>query len=315
MGKAQTASFRTRVPAIQATPTRELELLIRLFLFVAIGCTNLAAPVAAMSTPIGCAADMGGVWSVLHSVYHLQGLSAVGAGGTALEGGGTASRQTVTPIASINKSMTNREITVQAVIANVRTPRSERAPYIVTLTQDGAAIPLVFWSDIAPPLTPKIKDGNLVRANVTIGEYRNHVQLRLRSSANLEVVGTAAVASSEPAKTLTEPATTTLAGPTAPAVAHTKAAIGEIKRDWIDRVVTISGTISASEDIGSGRRLRIQDGTGEIQVVLWENLLGGVAATELQPGRVITLTGPVKLYRGTTEIVPQAVADVKFEAQ
>lgn len=313
--KIQMPTLLTRILAIQTAPTREPLLLARLFLFVAIGCTNLADPLAASLTPTGFAAAGWEILSAVNDVHHLQGLSAAGPAGTAPEGGGTTPQQAVTPLASINKTMTNREVTVRAAIANVRAPRGERAPYIVTLTQDGATIPLVFWSDIAPPLTPKISEGNLIRAKVTVSEYRGHLQLRLRSAANLELVSTAAASSGETAKTAAEPAPVVPAATSAMPAARTKAAIGEIKKDWVDRIVTISGTISASDNIGSGQRLHVQDRTGEIQVVLWENVLGGLAATDLRPGRVITVTGSVKLYRGIAEIVPEAATDVKLGPQ
>jgi len=315
MEEVPTPTFLPRLRVTQTPPIWEPVRLGRLFLFVAFGCTNLAGPVAAASISPSHAALTRGIRSVLNPFYSLKELSPIGTGDAAPEGGGTAPQQTVTTIASINKTMTNQEVTVQAEIANVRVPRNERAPYVVTLTQDGATIPLVFWSDLASSLTPKIKDGNLVRAKVTIGEYRSHLQLRLRNAANLEVVGPATATSNEAAKPVAESASVNVATNPAPALAHVKAAVGEIKRDWIDRVVTISGTISASDNIGSGQRLRVQDGTGEIQVVLWENVLGGVAITDLQPGRVITVTGPVKLYRGTIEIVPETATGVKLESQ
>ena len=79
-----------------------------------------------------------------------------------------ASDATLTPIASITKSLTNQQITVQATISNIRPPTSERAPYVVTLTEGGASSPLVFWSDLQTQLGSKINTGNVIRAKVTV---------------------------------------------------------------------------------------------------------------------------------------------------
>ena len=319
--KVPTPDFPSHVLRDRVAPTPKLMWLAHLFLFVAIGCTNLADSVAATSLQMGQPVDIGGVWSAPNNVYDLRGISAVGTSGVTPEGGGATTQQAVTPIASINNSMTNREITVQAMITNVRTPNSERAPYTVTLNQDDATMPLVFWSNILPPdalpqLTSKVKAGNLIRAKVKIGDYRGRLQLRLQGAANLEVVSTAGAASGEPARSTVEPAAVPQSATnTTTTVTRKKMAIGEIKGDWVDRVVTISGTIAASDNIGSGQRLHVQDGTGEIQVVLWENTLGGLSATEFHPGCVITVTGPIRLYRGRTEIVPDEAGDVKLAAQ
>ncbi len=276
----------SRLPVGQVASTRKPRSLALLFLFVAIGCTNLACPVGAAS-----------------------------------EGAGTAPQPAPTPIASINDSMATREITVQAAISNVRPPAPERAQYTVTLTQDGATIPLMFKTAFQPQLAPKVKVGNVITAKALVSRYRGHLELRLQDPANLEVVGAAGATSSEPAKTTTEsPAPAPVSGSTSapaatPTVAGKMALIGDIKEDWADQVVTISGTIAGSESTGNGQRLHVQDRTGEIRVVLWQNLLAGLAATEFQPGRVITVTGPVQMYRGTLEIVPEAAGDVKLAPQ
>ena len=69
--------------------------------------------------------------------------------------------------------------------------------------------------------------------------------------------------------------------------------IGAIKRRLVlDRIVIISGTISASAPVDKGQHLSVQDATGEIQVVLGEKVLAGLSAADLQPGRAITITGP-----------------------
>ena len=219
----------------------------------------------------------------------------------------------LTPVGSITKTLTNHEVTVQAVISSVREPTSARAPYNVRLTEGSATLPLVYWSDMQPQLASKVKVGNTIRVTALVSVYHDTLQLRLGSATALDVVSVAAA----PAGTATN-ATATAAppvpapSPTAPPAATV---IGAIKADWVDRVVIISGTIAASDTIEKTQRLSVQDATGEIQVVLGEKALSGLSAAQLQPGRALTVTGPVKLENGTRTIVPEAAGAVKLAPQ
>jgi DNA/RNA endonuclease YhcR with UshA esterase domain len=215
-----------------------------------------------------------------------------------------ASEASLTPVGSITKALTNHDVTVQAVISNVREPNSDRAPYIVSLTEGGATLPLVYWPDMQPQLAPKVKVGNLIRVTARVNLYRDNLQLRLRSVTALDVV-TAAAASAETATNAPS------ASPTTP----TETVIGAIKADWADRVVIISGTIAASDNVDKVQRISVQDATGEIKVVLGEKALSGLAPADFQPGRAITITGPVKLENGTRTIVPEAAGAVKLAPQ
>jgi DNA/RNA endonuclease YhcR with UshA esterase domain len=224
-----------------------------------------------------------------------------------------ASEATLTPVGSITKALTNQDVTVQAIISNVREPRSERAPYVVSLTEAGATLPLVYWSDMQPPLATKVKAGNLIRVTAAVSIYRDQIQLRLRDPATFIVVTEAAVPVTSAPSATNAPAA---APPTPPVIVPTTpptaTVIGAIKADWVDRVVIISGTISASDHVDKAQRLGVQDATGQIQVVLGEKALSGLSVTDLQPGRVVTVTGPVKLENGTRTIVPEAAGAVKL---
>ena len=94
----------------------------------------------------------------------------------------------LTPVSNVTTAMMGREVTVQATISDIREPRSDRAPYIVTLSQDDARLPLVFWSDIEPQLKDKLKVGNVVRVKAQVSEHRGTLQIKLRNAADFSVV-------------------------------------------------------------------------------------------------------------------------------
>ncbi len=240
-----------------------------------------------------------------------------------------ASDEQLTPIASISKSLLNREITVQAVVGGVSRPH-ESGPYYVALTQGGATIPLIFWPSMQAQLSPKVKAGNIVRAKVTVSVYRDQLQLRIGDPDALEVVSSVAGATTNAAPAATAPVatapTTTTPAATAPLAtapaatpppqsAPTETVIGKIKADWIDRAVTILGTVSDTETKGNSWQLKIQDATGEIPVVLGEKTMAGLAVAKVQPGWVVTVTGPVKVYEGKPAVVPEVAGAVKIMPQ
>lgn len=224
-----------------------------------------------------------------------------------------AGEEPFTSLASITRSSSNQQVTVQAVVSSIREPSSDRAPYTVTLTEGGATLPLVYWSDIQPQVGPKMKVGNLVRAKVTVNIYRDRLQLRVRTADAVELIKTGVALPSAPAATGgTNPPTPVPSIPTTP---PTETVIGKIKGDWAGRGVIISGTISANEDAGIGRRLSVADATGEIPVLLGERVMSGLVAADLQPGRALTVTGQVKLLDAKPVVIPDNASGVRLVPQ
>ena len=246
----------------------------------------------------------------------------------------------LTPIPSIDLSLTNQLITVQALITNIREPTGPRSPYIVTLTESNATVPLVYWSDMQPQLSSKVKLGNIINAEVKVSTYRHNIQLRISSNDAIRVVGTApipAASTNTPAPGASPAAPSTNAARTKPAAstnttvvgasasapsanaapttsfppAPVATDIGKIKEDWVGRVVVISGTISGGGTTDKGRRFSLRDATGEIQVLLGQTVLGGLSADKLPPGQTLTITGPVKLLDGKLAVIPETRAAVK----
>ena len=215
----------------------------------------------------------------------------------------------LTPIASIDVSLTNQAITVQAIVSAIREPSGGHAPYIVSLTESNSTVPLVYWSNMQPQLAAKVKVGNLIRAKVNVKLYRNHPELQISSPDAIDLVSAAPSATSTNAPTEATAASAPSAA-AAPPPAAVQTVIGKIKEDWVGRTVVISGTISGSDNGDKSRRLSIQDATGEIQVVLGESELTRLHADQLVPGRVLTITAPVKLLDGKPAVVPEAASFV-----
>ncbi len=217
----------------------------------------------------------------------------------------------LTPIAGITRALDHQNITVEALISQVAEPQNGK-PYYVTLAQGSATIPLIYWPDMQAQLGPKVQVGNTIRAKLTVGTYREQLQLRIRDANDLQVIVgvTAPITNASPAA-----AAVTSKATAAPATPPTDTVIGRIKVDWADRPVIISGTVSEFRTAGKSWQLKVQDRTGEIAVVLGEKATAGLAFTELKPGWVVAVTGPVKVYQGIPAVVPEVAGAVKVTPQ
>ena len=99
-----------------------------------------------------------------------------------------ATPETTTPLADITTAMIGKTVTVQAIIAEIREPSSERAPYLVTLTQNNTQIPLVYWSDLQKRIKIQPKVGDRVRVNGQVSEYRGTLQIKLSTPSGLAIL-------------------------------------------------------------------------------------------------------------------------------
>jgi hypothetical protein len=173
---------------------------------------------------------------------------------------------------------------------------------------------MVYWSDLQPQVASKVKVGNVVQAKVTVSVYRDQLELRLRSGVDLELASAVAPTTNAADATAT-PAAASPAPVTASPPPTTATVIGKIKADWAGRVVIISGTISGSQDTPQGREFTVDDATGEIPMLLGQKVLGGLSASQLQPGQALTVTGAIALSDGKPIIVPEDASAVKLATQ
>ncbi len=91
--------------------------------------------------------------------------------------------------------------------------------------------------------------------------------------------------------------------------------IADIEYDNAGSKVMVKGEITSFKSSEKGHIfLKVSDGTGEISVVLFKNLvekLDEEKRKDIKKGNVIEIAGTVEEYRGSLEIVPGAVDDVK----
>jgi DNA/RNA endonuclease YhcR with UshA esterase domain len=93
----------------------------------------------------------------------------------------------------------------------------------------------------------------------------------------------------------------------AAAPALPQATIGALTAADVGRVVTLRGTLGEREAFSSGVRFRLDDGTGDITLLLWQNVYDETPGTGvLAAGVQVEVTGQIEAYRGELEIIPEA---------
>jgi DNA/RNA endonuclease YhcR with UshA esterase domain len=95
----------------------------------------------------------------------------------------SAGAPTQIAVSDIDASTVGRDVILEGTVAQVRQPTSERAPYVITLSDGTSTIPVVLWSDKWTTLSRPPAQGDHVRVTgqVSLYEQRNEIQVRLES--------------------------------------------------------------------------------------------------------------------------------------
>jgi DNA/RNA endonuclease YhcR with UshA esterase domain len=186
-------------------------------------------------------------------------------------------------------------ITAQDVLARVRV-RGEvwavRSPYdgltIITLRDATGSIDLAIDRSVqlltgaVPPVLP----GQPVEVTATVGSYRGAPQL-------IPVSGQAIVPLPEPV------------------LLARQRPIGQLDQHDVGQMVTIEGIVQEAIPFSAGVKLTVDDGSGQVTVLLWQEIYDGMAEPEgLTPGAQVRVLGQVAIYRDSLEVIPDRPLDV-----
>jgi RecJ-like exonuclease len=159
-----------------------------------------------------------------------------------------------------------------------------------TLDDGTGQIVLLLWGDVydAVANVAGLNTGATVLVTGEIGEYEGELQITPAEASEVlvEVAGS---------------------GPDAP-----RREIGSLSAADAGALVEIEGSISRVEGFSSGLRVYVTDGTGEVQLLLWQNVADRVPDREkLVAGAQVRAIGEVGEYKGTLQVVPRLAFDVE----
>jgi DNA/RNA endonuclease YhcR with UshA esterase domain len=206
-----------------------------------------------------------------------------------------ASISTATPStpAEINLvTAATRKGQMVTVNGDVTKSESYAGGFKLTLQDESGTLVLLLPTELYRTLNDlaNLRTGASVQATGEIGEYQGIAQLQPSTADEI---------------LLLKPA---------PAVSDSPFPIGDIQLEDINAVLTISGEITEISEFSAGHRLTVRDASGEIQVVIWNNVWEFVPnADKLVVGSTVRVTGLVGEFRGNMQIVPQLGFDVAQE--
>ena len=179
---------------------------------------------------------------------------------------------------------------IVTVEGTVIAAKSFQNGFRLTLDDGTGQVVLLLWLSAYDKLTDpaRLQTGTRVRATGQLDEYRG--QREVVPARGSDVVITQAA----PAPARRDIASITLAD--------------------MGAVVAVEGTVTRSEPFSQGYRVWIDDGSGEILLLLWENIYRRVAGRDrLTAEARVRAIGVVEEYRGTLEIIPQLPGDVTVQ--
>ncbi len=151
-------------------------------------------------------------------------------------------------------------------------------------------ITLLLWDNVVQEAPSELGPGAEVRVAGQVQEYRGMLEVIPRRGSDLEVLGFRSL----PTPTLTP--------------------IGSITADDQGRVLTVEGVLGEGEVFSKGRRFPLRDESGEIVLLLWQNVLEAFPQAErLAAGIRVRITGRIDVYRDALEIIPEAEGIVILE--
>lgn len=190
----------------------------------------------------------------------------------------------LTPLSQI-PTLDGQEVTVEAAIVWV----SSFSRGFKFLLDDGTGrATLLLWLNVYDDCwdASKLLVGALVRAHGTVGQYQGEWQIEASYGGDVKVLS-----------------------PGAPPPLRQ---IGSLSSADVTTRVTIEGTVSRAEAFSQGQRVYVDDGSGTLLVLLWQNVYERVKDNSrlLTPGTRVRVDGIVQEYKGTLELVPQVPSSV-----
>lgn len=179
-----------------------------------------------------------------------------------------------------------RRVRVRGLVRQVRSPY-QGLTLITLLDDSGRSVDIAVSAALEwltgplPPIVP----GQALEVAAAVSSYRDTVQLVPAATADLQPGAAAGLDLQRPLSSLTS------------------ADVG--------RWVVVEAEVVATDAFGSGRRYTLDDGGGQITLLLWDSVYAQIPySATLEVGARVRAMGLLSRYRGELEIVPELPADV-----
>ncbi|HEY68766.1 MAG TPA: hypothetical protein G4N97_10920 [Thermoflexia bacterium] len=163
------------------------------------------------------------------------------------------------------------------------------------LLDDGTGqIILLLWSNVAESAPDGLGAGAQVVVTGEVSEYRGELELIPRNAGEIRVTG--AGEAPIPAPT-----------PSPPPTEAEARAIGDVTSADVGQTLTLVGTLGEPQTFSKGIKFPLDNGTGTIILLLWQNVYDAIPDADLLvAGAQVEVVGRIDEYRGDLEIIPEA---------
>jgi len=187
------------------------------------------------------------------------------------------------PVGELSTADVGQLAVVRGMVAE-----SDPFSYGVKLRLDDGtgALSVLLWQSVYDALLdPGALDvGAEVQAQGEVSQYRGELELIPELAGDVQVLATAP----PPAE----------------------AAVGALTSEDVGRVVTLRGTLGQPDLFSAGVKFLLDDGTGQIVLLLWTDVYES-APQGLAAGTQVVVTGAVSEYRDGLELIPRNGADLQ----
>jgi DNA/RNA endonuclease YhcR with UshA esterase domain len=194
---------------------------------------------------------------------------------------------TATPMGDVSTERIGETLTVCGQV--VRTA-SFSTGFKFTLDDGTGQIVLLLWQDVYDDVADiaGLNVGATVLVVGKVGQYNGELQITPLEASDVKI-------------------TAASGRPVAP-----RREIGSLSPTDVGTLVEIEGDVNHVEGFSSGLRVFVTDGTGQVQLLLWQNVADRVPGREqLLVGARVKAVGQVEEYKGTLQVVPHLPVDVQ----
>ena len=199
-------------------------------------------------------------------------------------------------LADITSAQEGEQLSVIGVLKEISVPRpGSKAPYVLTLEENGAELAVIFWDKVFQGLERKLPTpGKTISARGRVAVYKESVQLKVWEAGDLRTVEEAAAFIREADRPLSR--------------------IGDITAGQEGEVFTVVGTLGEPASIRGGVKYPLTDDSGEIVLLFWDKQVSGQERNALESGVRVRVTAPLVIYKGTLELIPKDAGAFRVEA-
>jgi DNA/RNA endonuclease YhcR with UshA esterase domain len=194
------------------------------------------------------------------------------------------------PVAGVEAASLLQRITIRGVIRDGRTPYEGLRIVSVRDSSGEIEVALHCGEELETGPWPELQVGQAVQVTGAVDRYRGSPQLSVGRGSDVRLLEDAVAIAAE-------------------------RRIGQLAAMAGGELAVVEGTILQTRPFSAGVKLTLDDGSGRVTLLLWQEVYDLIDEREqLVPGATVRVLGEVAEYRGELEIVPVVAQDVAILA-